>query len=570
MDMDQDGPRARGAWWRETEFILLVVLVAGIYFSRATALPIRGEESRWARVAYEMLETGDWIIPRQQWKGFPDRPPLGQWLIAATMWITGDSGLLAVRLPTLLATLLTTIVIYGYSRTCLSPLGSLAAGAAYATMGQVLQLGRVAESEAMLTLFTSASLLVWHAGYVRSWPAAATWIAGYALAGLAGLSKSLQGPVYFMSAVGLFLMLRRDWRYLLSWSHLLGIATLLTVVAAWTAPLAMQVPWEFVRKTWGYQSASRFDYSEPLAVLSHLATYPFEVLGCLLPWSLLLAGYLSRDFRRSLGDAGWHVAFLATAIGAAFSTCWLAPIARGRYFMPLYPCFAPLIGLMIERTVSVGRRVPPATWWRAYQRGAIALMLVAAVGVLPLAFFGRLADSAAGQPPLFTLAFAIAAVGLAAVVRNALRGEARWQSKAAVLAVAGFLGLAHTGPVMNYVLRRSENTAGAVAALKQRALDSRRLVSFGAVHHIFAYHYGQTIPRLPWPQHERLLPEDLEYFCFAADVQAGRELPFAWEQIAVISCERFRQARPDQRVIVGRRLDLNQQAAAAAAMQRRQ
>ena len=111
--------------------MLLVLLAAGIYFSRGTALPIRGEESRWARVACEMLETGDWLIPRQQWEAFPDRPPLGNWLIAAAMWLQGGSGLLAVRLPTLLATLLTVVVIYGYSRTFLSPLGSLAAGAAY-------------------------------------------------------------------------------------------------------------------------------------------------------------------------------------------------------------------------------------------------------------------------------------------------------------------------------------------------------------------------------------------------------------------------------------------------------
>ena len=44
----------------------LVLLVLGVYFSRMTALSIRGEESRRARVAYEMLETGDWLVPRVQ------------------------------------------------------------------------------------------------------------------------------------------------------------------------------------------------------------------------------------------------------------------------------------------------------------------------------------------------------------------------------------------------------------------------------------------------------------------------------------------------------------------------
>jgi hypothetical protein len=51
-------------WWCEWEVFLLVLLVMGIYFARLSTLPIRGEESRWARVAIEMIEFNDWIIPR--------------------------------------------------------------------------------------------------------------------------------------------------------------------------------------------------------------------------------------------------------------------------------------------------------------------------------------------------------------------------------------------------------------------------------------------------------------------------------------------------------------------------
>jgi hypothetical protein len=219
-----------------------------------------------------------------------------------------------------------------------------------------------------------------------------------------------------------------------------------------------------------------------------------------------------------------------------------------------------------------------------YQLGAIALMVLTAAGILPLAFVPSLVNSTAGQPALFALLFAVTSLGLAGVVWSALRcsrrpreyrpegpaGDSRpwptfrWQSTACVLAIGGFLGLLHTGPVMNAVLRRSEDTAQAVTALKSQSLESNRLVSFGPVHHLFAYHYGHTIPRLAWPKDERQMPGNLDYFCFAADVQAGRELPFAWEQVAVISCERFRQASPEQRVIVGRRLPLGRQTATRA------
>ena len=54
----------------DVEVALLIVAVLAIYFSRLTALPIRGEELRRAMVVREILWTGDWIVPRQQGEPF--------------------------------------------------------------------------------------------------------------------------------------------------------------------------------------------------------------------------------------------------------------------------------------------------------------------------------------------------------------------------------------------------------------------------------------------------------------------------------------------------------------------
>src|SRR5947209_8070852 len=68
-------------WFLEKEAILLILVVAGTYLVRLTDMSIRGEESRWATVAGEMLRTGDWVVPRQQGAPFLSRPPLVSWLI---------------------------------------------------------------------------------------------------------------------------------------------------------------------------------------------------------------------------------------------------------------------------------------------------------------------------------------------------------------------------------------------------------------------------------------------------------------------------------------------------------
>ena len=109
-------------------------------------------------------------------------------------------------------------MVYWYARAFLSPVGALVSGAGYATMGLVLDLGRLAETDNLLTLCISASLLVWHAGYMRRWPVLATWTAGFSLAALAALAKGPQGPIYFIvSTVVYLLIVRRDWHYLVNW-----------------------------------------------------------------------------------------------------------------------------------------------------------------------------------------------------------------------------------------------------------------------------------------------------------------------------------------------------------------
>ena len=64
---NQSCPSATSSrWWREWEVAALALLVLATYFTRLTAVPVCGEESRWATAAREMIASGDWIVPRQQ------------------------------------------------------------------------------------------------------------------------------------------------------------------------------------------------------------------------------------------------------------------------------------------------------------------------------------------------------------------------------------------------------------------------------------------------------------------------------------------------------------------------
>jgi 4-amino-4-deoxy-L-arabinose transferase-like glycosyltransferase len=537
----------------EIQVVWLIVLVLGIHGTRLTDLGIRGEESRWGRIACEMRQSGDWVVPRLQGQPFLSRPPLGSWLIAVAGLVRGDCDLVAVRLPSVLATLLTTVLVYGYGRTFLPRLGALAAGAAYATMAQVMELGRLAETEAVFTLLVSASLLLWHWGYVGRWPAWRTWIAGYGLAALATLAKGPQAPVYFAGVAALYLVLQ-DRRYLVSWSHLAGILVFLGIVGAWQVPFYRALGWEGIRQIWSGDTALRFLILDPALVTKHLVTYPLEILCCTLPSSLLLGFYLSRTFRLALGKARGTVRFLALGLAITFPTCWLVPGAQSRYFMPLYPVLALLAGLVIQQCIDAGIRSPIQWAWKwllsllASTLGIIAL-------VLACASFCRFPSVALLTLPLRVTWILVLTTGTVAVLAWLVRtGRARVWDQALVLGGAAMLGLTYVGLVVPFIAQKSENAALAVARLKDRLPRREHLVSFGPVSHLFAYLYRDPIPLLPWPAQADDLGTKTTYFCFDRLGGAPVSIPFAWEVVAVISCDRYRTPIPQYVVVVGRRL----------------
>jgi 4-amino-4-deoxy-L-arabinose transferase-like glycosyltransferase len=541
------------SWW-EKEIALLTLLVLGIFATRLTYLPIRGEESRRAQIAREMMQTGDWVVPRQQGEPFFSRPPFANWLIAAAAYIRGECDATAARLPSILATLLTTLLIYRFGRTFMSRLGAMTAGAAYATMAQVMELGRLAETEAVFTLLVSASLLVWHWGYSQGWPAARTWTIAYLLAALGTLTKGPQAPIYFTGAVVCFLLLTRNWRYLITRAHALGLVVFAVVVAAWQVPFYFKLGWSGVRQIWTADTAMRFADIDRATAVHHLTTYPLEILSCTMPWSLLVFCFLSRAFRQSIGTARSHVLFLATCLAFTLPSCWFVPGAQSRYFMPLYPCLATLIGLAVERCMSSSAGSPVRKIWSFYLFGLAINLAGLALLVLGVSVFHFPSIPRLAQPPLTALVYSLAAVGMAWMTWKYRHSADHRLGQVGMLVSAGFVGLVYTVGVLNSLGQKSEDAALSVALVKERLPDREHMVSFGPINHLFAFLYGDAIELRAWPKNTLDLEDGVTYFCFDRLGMQPINLPFPWEEVGVISCDRYRSAMPQYKVVVGRRL----------------
>jgi 4-amino-4-deoxy-L-arabinose transferase-like glycosyltransferase len=535
----------------EPGLVALVLIVAMAYFFQLTKLPIRGEESRRANIAREMIEGGDWIIPRQQGELHLSRPPLQNWLIAAVSLTRGQLDAFAVRLPSVLATLLTTMLLYLYGRTFLAPLGALSAGASFATMGQTLELGRLGETEAVFALLVSASLIFWHTGYMRGSNERSSWQVGYLLTALGTLAKGPQGAFYFASCTCLFLVLRRDWRCLFSWSHFWGLCVFCIVYGSWQVPFYLQLGWPDVRAILLGDIAMRFEDTSVWSFLRHLLFYPMEVLACMLPWSVLFLPFLVSRGRSFWAHAHPHFVFLVVSILATFPTVWLAPGARPRYFMPMYPFFALLVGLYVDHAVGSPPGSPLRKIWNYFLLLSGSTMVIAGTAVLGVSLLNIPAVYAWSQPFGFALVYFVISLGASRILTWVRRHSDRptaWST--GILIVAGFVAFTYTGIFINKLIRSSPGTEAAVVSLKHQLPLGHRLVSLGPVHHLFAFYYGEPIEILSGPI-ERL-GEPQTYFCFDKHQGENRALPFQWKEIASISVDRFRRPIPQTSVVIGR------------------
>ncbi|MBS0202118.1 MAG: glycosyltransferase family 39 protein [Planctomycetes bacterium] len=554
MDSDlkpHDGGRM---WWRERELWLLLMLLGGMYLTNLDGITIRGEESRRGRIAWEMLQSGNWVVPTMQDRPVFYRPPLQNALIASVAAVHGKVDAWSLRLPSVAAVLLTVVMIYGYGRSFLSKLGAFAAALGFASMGQVLELGRLGETEAVFTLFVAGSLLNWRWCLNRQTSPWLMWTSSYALAAAATLTKGPQAPMYFVGGVWLFLLVTRRWRMLCTLPHLAGIAVALSVLAVWQIPYAMQMGLEQSFKVYVGDVASRFGDMRAMTVIKHLVSFPLEIVfGSLLPWSLLLLCYANRRFRQDLGRLREDVLFLFVCIGISFPSVWIPATASLRYYMPMFPIFACLAGIAIERIAAYAPDSAWSTLFVRYQRtlasialGTGTVILVASIG-WPNLTMSQSIPFAVGY---FLACLALAVVGWWAARRLSPRGI-----MIGMTSTACFLGLTYSTQLVYVRQKISEDAPNAIARLRDQLPDEKPLVSVGPAHHLFLLLYGEPVVQLPVDR-PNLDQVGTDYFCFwvwSGGVKPA-DIPFEWEQVAMISCDRNRSPRRIDTMIVGRRV----------------
>src|SRR5678816_3512208 len=105
-------------------FVVLLVW-AVIYLPALGSIAIKGEEGRRILPAIGMLHTGNYIVPEVGGNPYFRKPPLVNWLVAASFRIFGVRNEWTARLPSAVAVLAVAIAFVTVARASLGPRGSI-------------------------------------------------------------------------------------------------------------------------------------------------------------------------------------------------------------------------------------------------------------------------------------------------------------------------------------------------------------------------------------------------------------------------------------------------------------
>lgn len=328
--------------------LVLLISMAIPWFSAGDHPLYSPDEGRYGIASLQMAEGGSWLVPRFRGQAHLKKPPLTYWSQAIALRLLGRTEL-AVRLPSLLASSLTILVLYLTARRLASASVAALAVGTVAMMPLFMFVGRLGTTDAMLTFFWFSALA---GGYFAIHTGRARWaVLMWSAVALGWLTK---GPLALtpIAVLLLWLAFARRWRAIRRLHVLIGLPLSLIPIALWVLlviranPEALQT-WhnEIVDRITGDGGAhpEPFWYYVPVFLAGLFpATAMLALPGWNLPWRA--AG---RKLRTGGASCLWALAVIGPLIMFSIMSGKLAT-----YLLPLCPPLALLNGLMLERWLT--------------------------------------------------------------------------------------------------------------------------------------------------------------------------------------------------------------------------
>lgn len=339
----------------------LVALCIAVFVPGFFTLPaVDRDEARFAQASRQMLESGDYVIPRVQGRQRLNKPPLIYWLQATSARVCTlgrplDDQVWMYRLPSLLAAIAAVLATWRLGSAMFDARTGWLGGAILACCPVMFWEARQARADMVLVACTAWALFfLWRLWQTRTdgpsaWLALGFWTA----VGAGVLVKGPITPAVAALTVGSMCIVTRRWRWV-SRLHLLpGVALVAMMIGPWLYLVVRSVGLEtytnlMYEETIGRSLAPKEGHSGfpgyHLLLVAALLFPGSMMIGPALVGAVKQARESARAFRgQANADPPGHDApllFLLCVIVPAWLVFEVVSTKLPHYTMPIYPALA--------------------------------------------------------------------------------------------------------------------------------------------------------------------------------------------------------------------------------------
>jgi len=337
--------------------VAVIVLVwAVIYLPALGSIAIKGEEGRRILPAIRMLETGNYIVPQVGSYPYYRKPPLVNWVVAASFKVFGMHNEWTARLPSALSVLAVAVAFVTVARTSLGSRGSMIAALIWMTNIGMIEKGRLIEIEALYVSLCGLAIIFWLSFFLQNKSPWLIWLPAAVFLGLDLLAKGPTHLVFFYGIVVAVLACSKGWRLLVHPAHFAALAVMFAMPAAWAIPFIHSTTTQVAMDKWSAQYTGRLKGVD-FKFFSWIQNIPRSLIY-FVPWVLLFpfarfSKFPDESQRRLARAMGWGIAVPFVAVN-------LVPGAVARYSMP-----AIVPGSWLLAMICTGNALQwPRSWMR--------------------------------------------------------------------------------------------------------------------------------------------------------------------------------------------------------------
>ena len=320
------------------------------------------DEPRYAQVAREMVNGGDWVLMHYNGKVYNDKPPLFFWLIAFSSYLWQGFSSFSVRFPAAFFGTLTVLLTFFLGKMVYTSRTGFLSGLILATSVEFAYLSTRANIDTTLTFFTTASLLCFLLWYRRGQDKAKDMkkaevevkvegkakmrnplIYGFYIGmALATLAKGPVGFILPLSVSLIYLVVQKDWGGIRRMRFLSGMALFLGIVLLWYLPALLKGGENYLQATLFKHTIDRYaqGWSKARPIYYYLYNFPADFL----PWIFFIPAAVAYGFSRERMKKRKEFLFLFTWFALVFAFFSLSKGKRPIYLLPLYPAVSIMVG----------------------------------------------------------------------------------------------------------------------------------------------------------------------------------------------------------------------------------